>query len=249
MIFYFSGTGNSKYVAEQIAKITCDELVSINEKLKSNDKSQISVNDKLIFVVPTYAWRIPRIVRDWIINTSFIGVKNTWFIMTCGSEIGNASKYNEQLCDAKGLVYMGSAQVVLPENYIIMFDSPQKEKIEKLFNKAETVIQELANSIINNKPFETTQNSLQYKFMSGLVNTLFYPMFVKSKFYANYKCTSCGKCEKICPLNNIEMKNGKPVWSNNCTHCMACISYCPTSAIEYGKKTVGKARYTFDKNK
>ena len=27
---------------------------------------------------------------------------------------------------------------------------------------------------------------------------------------------------------------------------MACISYCPTKAIEYGKKSVGKPRYTFE---
>ena len=98
MILYFSGTGNSKYVAEQIAKSTNDELISINDKLKNNDTSKITVQDRLIFVVPTYAWRIPRVVRDWIIKTNFVGAKNTWFIMTCGSEIGNAEKFNKQLC-------------------------------------------------------------------------------------------------------------------------------------------------------
>lgn len=244
MILYFSGTGNSKYVANEIAKITGDELVSINEKLKNNDTSKITVKDKLVFVVPTYAWRIPKVVRDWIIKTDFKDTKNTWFVMTCGSEIGNAEKYNKQLCHSKGFVYMGSAGVVMPENYIAMFNSPTGEEIKEIFNKADDQIENIAKQIKENKPFAAPRNNIQDKFMSGPVNMLFYPMFVKSKdFYANDKCTSCGKCVKVCPLNNIQIKNNRPVWNKNCTHCMACISYCPTSAIEYGKKTVGKQRY------
>ncbi len=244
MILYFSGTGNSKYVAEQIAKSTNDELISINNKLKNNDTSKITVEDRLVFVVPTYSWRIPKVVRQWILKTNFVNAKNAWFVMTCGSEIGNAEKYNKQLCQSKGFVYMGSAGIVMPENYIAMFNSPSQEEFEEIFNKADNQIKIVAKQIQDNKPFTTPRNNLYDKFMSGPVNMLFYPMFVKAKdFYANDKCTNCGKCVKVCPLNNIEIKNNKPVWSNNCTHCMACISYCPTNAIEYGKKTIGKQRY------
>ena len=244
MILYFSGTGNSKYVAEQIAKIIGDKLISINDRLKNNNISKITVQDNLIFVVPTYAWRIPRIVRDFIFKTDFENVKNAWFVMTCGSEIGNAEKYNKQLCTEKNFNYMGTIGVVMPENYIAMFNSPTPDEIEKIFNKADKEIEIIANQINENKPFSTSRNNLQDKFMSGPVNMLFYPMFVKSSgFFADNKCTSCGKCVKVCPLNNIEIENGKPVWQKNCTHCMACISYCPTNAIEYGKKTLGKQRY------
>ena len=83
--------------------------------------------------------------------------------------------------------------------------------------------------------------------MSGPVNPIFYKCFVKADaFTANDKCIGCGKCAKMCPLNNIELKNSKPVWGKNCTHCMACICLCPTEAIEYGKKSVGKPRYHLD---
>ena len=56
-------------------------------------------------------------------------------------------------------------------------------------------------------------------------------------------CIGCGKCVELCPLNNIRLENGKPVWGKNCTHCMACICYCPKEAIEYGEKSKGKPRY------
>ena len=61
-----------------------------------------------------------------------------------------------------------------------------------------------------------------------------------------YACIGCGKCVELCPLNNIHLENGKPVWGKNCTHCMACICYCPKEAIEYGKKSKGKPRYHFE---
>ena len=47
-------------------------------------------------------------------------------------------------------------------------------------------------------------------------------------------------------MNNVALKDGKPVWGKVCTHCMACICYCPVSAIEYGKKSVGQPRYHFE---
>jgi len=83
--------------------------------------------------------------------------------------------------------------------------------------------------------------------MSGPVNPLFYKFFVKADaFTVSEACIGCGQCAKRCPMNNVTLKDGKPVWSKNCTHCMACICYCPVSAIEYGKKSVGQLRYHFE---
>lgn len=76
------------------------------------------------------------------------------------------------------------------------------------------------------------------------VNQAFYRFYAKAKkFYAKDICISCGKCQHVCPLNNIRLENGKPVWGAQCTHCMACISKCPVEAIEYGKATRNKQRY------
>ena len=80
--------------------------------------------------------------------------------------------------------------------------------------------------------------------MKKFSNKIFYSLFVKADaFKVDDKCIGCGKCEQICPLNNIKIQNAKPVWGKNCTHCMACICGCPKEAIEYGKKSVGQRRY------
>ena len=127
MILYFSGTGNSQYIAERIAVALCDELLSMNDRIKAGDTSPVTSDERLIIVTPTYAWRIPNIVRDWLAETNFPSAKQAWFVMTCGSEIGNAAKYNRVLCQEKQLTYMGTAQIIMPENYIAMFNAPQAE--------------------------------------------------------------------------------------------------------------------------
>lgn len=89
---------------------------------------------------------------------------------------------------------------------------------------------------------------LKDKFQSSIVNTVFYPLFVKAAaFYSTDECIGCELCEKLCPLKNIQIrKDHRPVWGKECTHCMACIVKCPKKAIEYGKKSRGKNRYYID---
>ena len=115
MIFYFSGTGNSKFVAQRIAEALHDEIVNLNNRIKASDTSSIETGKRVIIVTPTYAWRIPRVVRDWLRKTELRGAKRSWFVMTCGSEIGNAAKYNRELCAEKGLACMGTAQIIQHE--------------------------------------------------------------------------------------------------------------------------------------
>ena len=107
MILYFTGTGNSRYVAQRIAEALGDELLSMNDRIKTGDASPVTSDERLVIVTPTYAWRIPRIVQVWLAETGFPCGAQVWFVMTCGSEIGNSAGYNRALCREKQLTYMG----------------------------------------------------------------------------------------------------------------------------------------------
>ena len=167
--------------------------------------------------------------------------------MDCGGEIGDADKYIRRLCSRKSFDYMGVKQIVMPENYVAMFGVPNAEQAARIIEKAQPDITDASETIKAEKKFAQPRRNAYDKLMSDIVNPVFYKFFVKADaFTANDKCIGCGKCAKMCPLNNIELKNSKPVWGQNCTHCMACICLCPTEAIEYGKKSVGKPRYHLD---
>ncbi|HWT75122.1 MAG TPA: EFR1 family ferrodoxin [Mobilitalea sp.] len=244
MILYFSGTGNSRYVAQVISSVTGDNIVSINELLKNGSKDTIKSDKPFVFVCPTYAWRIPKVVDDYIREVRFEGNKKAYFILTCGSETYNAAEYTKKICKEKGFDFMGLSSVLMPENYIAMFDAPDKEKAAVIIKKASPQIQTVAEQMKNGQILPEEKVTLKGKLVSSMINPIFYKMYVSTKgFYTEDTCNSCGKCVKSCPLNNIKLTEGKPQWGANCTHCMACICGCPTEAIEYKNNSKGKPRY------
>ncbi len=247
MIFCFSGTGNSRYLANRIAEALSDTVIDLNTKIKANDHTPVQTDGNVIVVAPTYAWRIPRIVTAWLTETELLGAKRIWFVMNCGVEIGNAAKYNRQLAQQKGLCDMGTAQILMPENYIAMFRVPQAEEARTIVQNAEPSLLEAIACIQAGRSFSPPRNNLYDRLVSGPVNPAFYQLLVKSNaFRVKDGCIGCGKCAANCLMNNIQLKDGRPVWGRECTHCMACICYCPVEAIEYGKRSAGKPRYHFE---
>lgn len=247
MVLYFSGTGNSRFIARKIAERLDETLVNLNGRIKRCDFSPISEKERLIFVSPTYAWRIPRVMEDWIRRVPFTGGKDCWFVMDCGSEIGNADQYLRRLCAQKGLRYHGVAQVVMPENYVAMFPVPDQDEARQIIEKAQPAIERTIQFLSDGRDFPRPRRNGYDRLMSCIANPLFYRFAVKARaFRVDGRCTGCGQCARLCPLNNIQLSNGRPLWGSHCTHCMACICLCPAQAVEYGQKSVGKPRYHCD---
>ena len=48
------------------------------------------------------------------------------------------------------------------------------------------------------------------------------------------KCVNCGRCVRVCPMNNIELKDGKYKFGHKCVLCMGCSFGCPKDAIKVG---------------
>lgn len=246
MILYFTGTGNSRYVAQNIAKDINDEIVSINHLIKQKNKKQLVSKDRpFVFVSPTYAWRLPQVVTEFITTMTYSGSNKVYFIMTCGADTSNSISYIKQLCEDKNWDLKGIAEVIMPDNYIALFPSSDENTAKKIIQRANPLIRQIASDIRNeNKFIKIVPSGFKGKIKSGIVNVLFYKLFVNANgFHTTKLCTGCGKCVKLCPLNNIDLNNNIPHWSNKCTHCMACISCCPSKAIEYKNKTQGKTRY------
>lgn len=149
-------------------------------------------------------------------------------------------------CRYKGFDLQGFDGIVMPENYIALFTAPDKEESDAIIAKADTKITQVAMDIRDKRSLPDFNNTggLKGQVSSCIMNPVFYRLIVRADgFHATEKCIHCGKCAKLCPLNNIDMVKGNPVWSKKCTHCMACICGCPSEAIEYKDKTQEKTRY------
>lgn len=240
MILYFSGTGNSRYVAKKLAERTEDTLVSINERLRRRDAGHIDSERPLVFVCPIHDGRIPDIVTKHILRTPFRGNHDAYFIVTCAENPADAQSYVLKLYKKKGFRFRGFASVRMPQNDIIGKEATPRAEIGKLLEEAGGKIAALAEAVLRDE-------ILRYETPSGKAGSLFSPLRMALRggakgFYATEKCGGCRECVKRCPMKNISFKDG-PVWGDECVRCMACIDGCPKSAIEYGKKTQGKDRY------
>ena len=244
MIVYFSGTGNSRYCAQMLADLLQDECKDVFTYLRNGTWATLTSEKPWVFVAPTYSWQLPRVFADFIRSSSFSGNQNAYILMTCGGDIGNAAFKNKALLEEKGLCGHGTFPVVMPDNYLVMFPTPPREEVEKAVSAARPSIKKAAVFIQKGEDFPPQGGGPLNWLKSGPVNTLFYKFQVKAKpFTASNACISCGKCQQVCPLGNIHLQEGKPVWGTRCTHCMACICSCPVGVIEYGKATRGKPRY------
>lgn len=244
MIVYFSGTGNSRYVARLFAEALDDELLDAGDCLKSGKSADLTSEKPWVFVAPTYAWRIPRVFDRFIRSSRFSGARTAYFVLTCGDGVGRADYYAGDLCRDKGLAFLGLLPVIMPENYLALYDVPEDEQAREIVRAALPTVRAGIERVRGRRPFDRVPRSLRSSFQSRMINPLFYRFIVTARpFYASDACAACGRCVEVCPLRNIVLSDGKPHWGPDCTHCMACISACPAQAIEYGRRSAEKNRY------
>lgn len=243
MIVYYSGTGNSKYVASMLADLLDDELLNANEYIKGNKAAIVKSEKPYVFVSPVYVSAPAKVFEDFIHCGCFDGNKKAYFVMTCAGGMGACPAYCARLSENK-FEYMGCTQIEMPQNYLVFFTTNDKEKSAEIIAAAEPEIRKLAELIAADKSFPDSGMKKWELISTEMILAPYYKWFMKAKKFAvSDECIGCGLCVKSCPLNNIKLVDGKPVWGDSCTHCVACINRCPKQAIEYGKMSLGKPRY------
>lgn len=250
MIFYFSGCGNSRHVAETLATGLNDRLVFIPEAERENRYEYTLADDELLgFVFPIYSWAPPKLVLDFI-NKMQLNAKPeyVYFFCTCGDNCGLTEKIFRQTLEPKGWELAACCSLQMPETYIAMsgFKLDTEENAQRKITKADAKMNDLLPRLRNKEHF----SDMIVGSMAWLKSRLINPQFNRyanddSKYRSTDQCIHCGRCVEVCPLKNITLEEGRPVWHGHCTICMACYHHCPVNAIQYGKSTEGKGQYYF----
>jgi ferredoxin/flavodoxin len=240
LIICFSGTGNSYYVAQQIAKSqNHDNIVMINEISIEN----FEMPERLGIIFPIHMSREPFILEKKIrelLSTikDFKSLQFVYAISTAGSNSpGWAHIRVEKMLKDFGVTTTYVNNVKMPDNVI---NPPNTEKSEELFISANIKINQIIQDIEAEKikfpkfkVFTRTFTNISFLF------NRFYCKHYSSKFTVTDDCTNCRLCYTSCPAYNITFENGKPVFHDQCYACTACINNCPTNAIRK-KKDNGK---------
>ena len=250
MVLYFSATGNTEYIAREVARLLDDECVDLLDRIKKNDQSVLYSDKPFVICAPVYVCEIPRFMTTYLKKQEFSGSRDVYFIFTSGGYCGISGQLTKWMFRKKKMICHGHAEFKMPRNYVINDAYPmlEKDEIEDRILASKEKIAPVVEIIKNGGKLKA-----RHIFLFETIITLpFNPIWCKYKlsakdFYATDECVGCDKCSKLCPLNNIKLQDGKPVWSDSCTHCMACIGNCPVNAIEYGEITKDKERYNFGK--
>ena len=250
MVLYFSATGNTEFIAKEIAKRTDDECANLSTRIKEQDYTPIHSDKPFVICAPVYVCEIPRFMMKYLKKLTFTGSKDVFFILTSGGYCGPSGVLLKGIFRKKKMKCHGCAEFKMPRNYVDSDSYPMlgKEEVEERILGSYSQLDQVAADILAGNKLKARHVFL----FETIITVPFNPIWCKYKltakdFRAEDNCIGCGKCEKLCPLNNIKMADKKPVWGDQCTHCMACIGNCPVNAIEYGDITKDKERYNFGK--
>lgn len=243
MIFYFSATGNSRHVAERIAENIGDRAIPITDCLKGERFNFITQpNEKIGFVCPVYNFSLPITVIDFIekLNLKMNG-GYVFTVVTLGGFSGGTTRQLKSLLEKRGIICNAHYSVRMPDTWTPVYDVSNKEKIEKINNKADKYIDKIIRRIKRTSDGNYDMRRLPFckNAYKGYEN-----MRRTETLSVNQNCTGCGLCEKLCPVEAIKIQNGKPEWvKEKCAMCLGCLHRCPGFAIQRGNKTSIHGQY------
>jgi len=243
MIYYFSGTGNSRFAAEKLAEYTKDTALFIPDVMERM-QSDITVqeNETAGVVFPVYAWAPPAVVMDFLSHVHADKKAFTFAVCTCGDEAGKAMDDLHRV-----FAFKSAYSLAMPNNYIPLFDVDEPELEREKINVASQRLPKIASEISARREQMNVHEGPEAAFKTVVLNPLFSMFGMRtSKFSADAACNGCGLCVTNCPFHVIVLENGKPVWKEEkCAQCMSCIMRCPKRAIQYGIGTKNRGRYVF----
>lgn len=222
MIIYFSGTGNSKYVANKLAK-EGEEVVNIFDY----KKEEITA-DRVGIVFPVYCFCLPHYVAEFLAKTK-INSEYIFAVATCGGMEAKCGNNVQHILHKKSEKLSFYATIIMPDSCIILHDPSTTDRLHAV---EDSLIEKIKNKIDDRniidiepiKPYNITTKITWFSFRKIL------GIDYKK---ANSNCNGCLSCVKNCPTNNIKM-NGSIKFGKNCVDCFRCINICPTQAIKFG---------------
>jgi ferredoxin len=239
-IYFFTGTGNSLKVAEDIAKVLPEsEVVAIHKGMDTEIPCDL---DRIGFVFPVYFWGLPSMVADFLRNAHFPEQGSSYYfaVATNFGIVGNAIRIASTLLHEKGIHLNYSAGIRMFGNSITHYN--MSKRVDKITQRSGKKVLSIVNNIKNNKTKKV--HSIIRSIYGSYLNYVGRVHTMDSEFNTNNNCISCGICRDVCPAKNITLEAGRPVFHHQCESCLACIQHCPKRALNYKDKTQNRRRYT-----
>ncbi|MBN2239673.1 MAG: EFR1 family ferrodoxin [Dehalococcoidales bacterium] len=253
-IFYFSGTGNSFYVAKDIAQALDAGFIPIASAARGEVVRTEA--DVIGIVFPVYYGDLPYIVREFAGKLEDIKGKYIFSVCTFGGSAGESHKTLRSSIESRGGELSATYGVHMPQNAFYKFWEKHQSLYRNWRKMLKTVVKN-TNERRKGAFFTNPLFDLIFLGIQAYVRSKYKQSFAKLSgsspdlsveelvhlndvsFSVTDDCTGCGLCAKLCPVNNIEMVDERPVWQHRCENCLACYNFCPSKAIRTGVASEG----------
>ena len=236
LMFYFSGTGNSKYIAELFGAEMNAECYSIEEDI--DFEALIEKNDVIGFCYPVYASRVPRIMRNFV-DTFMDKLKGKKVVIFCTQLLfsGDGARSFAALFPKDYVKVIYAEHFFMPNNVSNVFILPMtsdkgiKRCTTRAQQKMKSICGDIKNGKIKKRGFNIVSQAL------GLIQGVFLPTIEKmanESVKVRDNCTVCQICVDVCPTKNLIFENERVGHRGNCTMCYRCVNMCPEKAITVG---------------
>jgi len=236
VMFYFSGTGNSKYIAELFCQNINAVCHSIEESEEGVDFEKLIAAEEIIgFCYPVYASRVPRTMREFVVK-HIASLKGKKLIIFCTQVLfsGDGARAFAGIFPRNFIKVIYAEHFRMPNNVCNFFLTPleSERKVKRYVTKAEhkmrLVCGDIEGGIVKKRGFNIVSRIL------GLPQGACISILEKKgrdSVKINGNCAQCGLCVSVCPMSNFEYANGAISPKGNCAICYRCINKCPQKAI------------------
>ena len=241
-LYVYTGTGNSLWVARQLALELKDATVDFIPNSSRDFKVEV---DHVGIIFPVHIWGLPSHVIQFI---NHLQVKPDTYLFALAVNAGQPAAtllQLKKLISARRQSLAAGFSIVLPSNYTPWGGPGPVEKQQRLFREAQEKVKAIAKTMLRQERKKVDRGPLWQNILFSSIYQMSFRAVCKmdKKFWVDDRCNHCGICSEVCPVSNIEMINEKPSWLHRCEQCLACLQWCPQEAIQYGKRTVKYPRY------
>jgi ferredoxin len=243
VIFYYTGSGNSLFVARSLADDLGDtQLISLADLRTANTETNAG---SIGFVFPVHVWGVPGPVVSFARRLKASRPDYVFAVAVHAGQVSATLLQLKGILGKRGIGLAAGFEVQMPSNYIPWGGPGTREEQQRRFDAAKEKISRIAGYVRQREKRPVEKGPLWQRIVFTPLYHLSFAQLSKMdrSFWADAKCNHCGICVKVCPAQNISMQQGKPVWNHHCEQCFACLQWCPQESIQYGKKTVNYSRY------
>lgn len=238
--YYFTGTGNTLLVVKQMKKIFEENRYKTDlHRIEKTDPQTINPQRTVGLAVPVAFQTTYPFIWNFINNLPEVDSTEIFLVDTMGGFSGGLIGPVKKTLAKKGYIPIGAKEIKMPSNFNKkQLSETKKEKIiSKGLHKAKLFAHDLVFGLAKWPRIPFISDGLKKLGTSEfLMNKLRnkYPVQLNE-----YKCIRCGLCFRLCPVDNIEMKD-YPEFLDKCEFCQRCLNFCPTNAIIFHGKELAK---------